>query len=104
MIELLTQWVRQNRPVLEQEGVGLEMELGPSDRPKRGATLLLESDPTLAHLLLWEIGEAELELGDLRTGTHLWSEHRDLKSEAELRDALSTLVEAVTSRSKAGHA
>jgi hypothetical protein len=30
MIELLTEWVRENRPALEQGGVGIEMELGPA--------------------------------------------------------------------------
>jgi hypothetical protein len=104
MIELLIEWVHQNRPALEKDGVHLELELGPPHRLKRGSSLLLQSDRILAQLLLWDTGEAELEVLDPIADTFLLSEHRDLKSEAELREALSTLVEAVTSRSKAGHA
>jgi hypothetical protein len=96
MIDLLTAWVEGNGPALEEQSVEVELRLGPSDRPKRGAALNLTANPMLAQLLLWETGEAELEVLDASSDTFLLREHRDLESEADLAEALRTLVDGVT--------
>jgi hypothetical protein len=95
LIGTLADWVDQNAPTLKERGVCVELQLGPNDIPVPWATVLLETDRNLAHLLLMQTGLADLEAVDVATSASLLNEHRELRSESDLHRALQTLVDRV---------
>ncbi|MEU2155514.1 hypothetical protein ABZ532_10945 [Streptomyces sp. NPDC019396] len=63
--------------------------------------MTLETDDQAAVLIVWSSGEAELECGDVAT-SQVRRQHRDLRTFAELVDAIETICEWIQSKDEAG--
>ena len=83
MVDALADWVAAHQGEYPKTGVQMTLTMGHSNRPKKAAWLDFETPDTLARLIVWETGEADLEVGDVRTG-QIAPAHKDLRSAQEL--------------------
>jgi hypothetical protein len=95
MIKALEEWFLLNHEKLRQSGVDGRFAKGPNNLDKSAAWLDLETQTTLGRMIVWETGEADLEVGDVSTG-HVHPIHRTLRSTVELHQSIDELVSAVT--------
>ncbi|MFD6938762.1 hypothetical protein ACFWAP_21740 [Streptomyces goshikiensis] len=95
--QVLTAWLGEHSAYLP-EAIDWDLGRSPDDgRSKASAWLALESATRLAAITVWDSGETELDYADVARG-RAHSEHRDLRTHADLTAAMATLVERVRPR------
>ncbi|MFE3526488.1 hypothetical protein ACFXOD_33725 [Streptomyces sp. NPDC059161] len=91
--QLLHAWFTENEEQLRSRGVTGHVQQSPDDgRPKTSAWMTVETDGYVAELIVWDSGEAELACADWAS-SQIREEHRDLRTPAELLDAIEALLE-----------
>jgi hypothetical protein len=95
VLDELSQWVETHRASLTERGLLVAMDTSPEDeRPKRSRWLDVEGPQRLGRLILWDTGEAELELAEVATGA-VNAQHHQVDSTEDLVRALTILVDWV---------
>ncbi|MFF1420717.1 hypothetical protein [Streptomyces sp. NPDC058280] len=90
--QALTDWFAEHAADLKaEEGISCDLGRSPDDgRNKASVWLTLESETRLAAVTVWDSGEAELDYADVASG-QVHPEHRDLRTHADLADAMAAL-------------
>ncbi|MFD4475867.1 hypothetical protein ACFWPU_07100 [Streptomyces sp. NPDC058471] len=90
--QMLHTWFTENEERLRSRGVTGDIQRSPNDgRLKTSGWMTVETDGYAAMLIVWDSGEAELECGDWAS-SQIRQEHRDIRTPAELLDAIETLL------------
>jgi hypothetical protein len=84
-------WFEARRDTLATLGFTADFKDSPSDRAKRSAALTVTSPRRIGQLVVWDTGEAELSLADIRS-RDIVEEHREITSQAGIQDAAETLL------------
>lgn len=91
VLDEFAQWIETHRASLTERGLLLASGASPEDgRTKRSRWLDLEGSRRLGRLVLWDTGEAELELADATTGT-VNAQHHQIDTRADLERAVLSL-------------
>lgn len=90
IMDMLVQACERARGRLANSGVTLELRRADGP-PKPGIRLDATSGKALAQVVLWETGELDLVIADVKTGDILLNEHREVSSEVGIADALRTI-------------
>lgn len=69
----------------------MEINESPIDWNPRSIQWILEAPDRLGQIILWDGGEAEIDLAVIDTG-EIRASHRDIGSSAELEDVLTGLL------------
>lgn len=91
LLEQLRAWFSAEADALRATGLAVEFAHPVQSLPKPSASVTVLGDSRLARLTVWETGEAELDLGDARTGS-LEQQHRDITGRVGLVDAVETMI------------
>ena len=92
VLDELAGWIEAHRESMTARGLVLASGASPLDgRDKRSVWLDVESAEHLGRLIVWDSGEAELELADVPSGG-ISAQHRSIKTRADLDQALALLV------------
>ena len=92
-LDEFTRWIDTHYESLTARGFLLASDTSPQDgRPKRSMWLDLEHEHRLGRLILWDTGEAELDLADVSTGD-VKTRHRQVDTRADLEEALTSFVD-----------
>lgn len=95
VLDELAQWIETHHASLTERGLLLTSGNSPEDgRPKRSMWLDVEGPQRLGRLLLWDTGEAELELADVSTGD-VTAQHHQVDTRADLERAVTSLLDGV---------
>lgn len=94
-IQALTDWFDRHRSELEASGITVGVEHAPADRPKAAAWIDLTTATDIVRLTVWETGECEIQVAEIESGD-VRTEHRDLRSDSELVEALDELVRGIS--------
>ncbi|MFF3754625.1 hypothetical protein ACFYYH_29970 [Streptomyces sp. NPDC002018] len=98
--QTLVSWCTDQAVGLRAASLGCELGMSPDDgRSKASAWVTLSTDARLATVTVWDTGEAELDHADVGSG-QVRPEHRVLREEADLVNALAGLVQWVRSPGK----
>ena len=93
VLDEFAQWIETHRASLTERGLLLASGNSPEDgRPKRSMWLDVEGAQRLGRLLLWDSGEAELELADASTG-EVNAQHHQIDTRADLERAVTSLLD-----------
>lgn len=87
----LRNWFDAEGDALLASGITAEFAGPARSVPKRSASATLIGVGRLARLTVWESGEAELDLGDVRTGS-MDQQHREITGSVGLSDAVETMI------------
>jgi hypothetical protein len=90
-LDLLRDWIARRSPVLKSSGIKLTVTYGPVDHNPAAAWVDFESASGIAQLIVWTNSEADLVIGDLRTGKVLLNEHREITADLGLDDVERTV-------------
>jgi len=90
LLDAVRVWASVNEETLAVRGVKLELTETPRDHDPRSIRLFLESEGTMAELIVWGNGVAELQFADPSSGVTV-PEHREIQSQSDLDAALTTL-------------
>jgi hypothetical protein len=92
VLDELSGWIEAHRESMTARGLVLAPGASPLDgRDKRSVWLDVESEEHLGRLIVWDTGEAELELADVPTGG-INAQHRHIETRADLDQTLALLV------------
>jgi hypothetical protein len=91
VISDLKAWFEDRRTALTELGFVADFKDSPRGRAKRSAALTVASSRRIGQLVVWETGEAELNLGDIGSND-VMEEHREITSQIGIRDATETLL------------
>lgn len=92
-LDEFAQWIETHRASLTERGLRLSAGDSPEDgRTKRSMWLDVEGPQRLGRLLLWDTGEAELELADVTTG-EVNAQHHQVDTRADLDRAVKSLLD-----------
>lgn len=93
VLDEFAQWIETHRASLTERGLLLTSGSSPEDgRTKRSMWLDMEGAQHLGRLVLWDTGEAELELADVSTGD-VKARHHQVDTRADLERAVTSLLE-----------
>lgn len=84
----LKQWHVDHRDELTAAGLTTRLRESPPEWPKASISLEIDGGRRLSQLIVWDSGEAELDLADLDTGVHV-PQHRIIATPNDLDDLLS---------------
>ena len=85
-------WIEAHRDSMTARELSLALGTSPLDgRDKRGVWLDVEGAEHVGRLIVWDTGEAELELADVTTDG-VSAQHRHIETRADLERALTLLV------------
>jgi hypothetical protein len=88
----LEQWFEEHQEQLSARGLSASLARSPDDgRNKPSLCLNIDSDARLGQLLLWDGGEAEVQIADVASG-EVVQQHHDVTSRAELEAVLGSLL------------
>lgn len=91
-LDEFTGWMEAHRDSMTAQGLLLTPGASPPDgRDKRSVWLDVEGPEHLGRLIVWDSGEAELELADVPTGA-VTAQHLRIETRADLDQALALLV------------
>lgn len=92
VLDVLSGWIEAHQESMTARGLVLAPGASPLDgRDKRSVWLDVESAEHLGRLIVWDTGEAELELADVPTGG-VNAQHRRIETRADLDQALALLI------------
>ena len=91
MLDALRTWFDAHESSLAADGYRVEFAESPPGRGKLSASVTVASAHRIGRLVIWDTGEAELNMGDVASAA-VTEEHREITSEIGLRDATETLV------------
>ena len=80
---------------LTNQAITSEVAGSPEDRSPRSIRWILEGSEMMGQIVLWEDGQAELDLADVATGD-VKAEHRQIEDQLGLQRALSAVRDWVT--------
>jgi hypothetical protein len=87
----LEDWHTRHHQQVTTAGTTVTIEHSPPGRSKASIALSFDADPRLAQLIIWDTGEAELDLIDLNTGTHT-PQHHDITTTAEVDHLITEIL------------
>ena len=91
VLDEFDRWIETHRASLTERGLLLASGGSPEDgRTKRSRWVDLESPRRLGRLVLWDTGEAELELADAATGA-VNAQHHQIDTPTDLERAVLSL-------------
>jgi hypothetical protein len=93
LIAFVELWAQSLQAWLGERDILLEFGQSPADRPKRSCWINLRRGEQESELLLWESGEAELNISPVSGGAS--QEHYDLHELTDLGPVLSKLLTAL---------
>jgi hypothetical protein len=79
----LEHWYAHHHQQITAAGMTVTIEHSPPGRNKASIALSFDAGPRLAQLIIWDTGEAELDLIDLAAETHA-PQHHDITTTAEV--------------------
>ena len=92
VLDEFTGWIEAHRDSMAARGLLLAPGISPRDgRDKQSVWLDMEGPEHLGRLIVWDTGEAELELADVPTG-EVSAQQRRIDTRDELVHALALLV------------
>jgi hypothetical protein len=91
VLDALRAWFDAHESSLAADGYRVEFAESPPGRGKLSASVTVASARRIGRLVIWDTGEAELNMGDVASAA-VTEEHREITSEIGLRDATETLV------------
>lgn len=91
VLDELQAWFINCKPALVDSGYQVELAKSPPNRDKSSVSITISSARRIGQLTVWSTGEAELSMGDARSGM-VSEEHREITSKIGLQDATETLV------------
>jgi hypothetical protein len=96
VLDELSQWIETYRASLTERGLLLTSGASPEDgRDKRSMWLDIEGPQRLGRLILWDTGEAELELADVPSG-EVNARHHQVDDRDDFERAAAALLDWVT--------
>jgi hypothetical protein len=95
VLDDLQAWVDERAVDLAARGIQVAVAHGPVDSHKRASWVDLDSPTHAARLIVWESGEAILEVGDLAGNAELALEQLEITTRFGLVQALSWAVNLV---------
>jgi hypothetical protein len=96
VLDEFAQWIETHHASLTERGLLLASGHSPEDgRTKRSLWLDVEGAQRLGRLLLWDTGEAELELADVSSG-EVKAQHHQVDTRADLERAVMSLLDWAT--------
>ena len=87
----LNDWHTRQHGRMQAAGTATTIKPSPRKWPKASIALEFDANPRLAALIIWETGEAELDLIDLHTDTHI-AQHHDVTTTAEVDRLLGEIL------------
>ena len=87
LLEATSAWVASMRNGGESSVLS-EVEESPTDRDPRSIRWILEGSERISQMVIWDDGQAELDLADVASGD-VRSEHVQINSQHGLEDTLS---------------
>jgi hypothetical protein len=83
-------WIAAQSDISTNINVKSEIQESPPDRDPRSVRWILEGAEMMGQIIVWEDGQAELDLANAATGD-VQSEHRNITNETDLESALSAV-------------
>ena len=80
MLDALRAWFDAHESSLAADGYRVEFAESPPGRGKLSASVTVASARRIGRLVIWDTGEAELNMGDV-TSAAVTEEHREITSE-----------------------
>ncbi|MFJ9034801.1 hypothetical protein ACIRQP_41575 [Streptomyces sp. NPDC102274] len=97
VLEATMEWITRQRESLISHGLTLDVDPPDQGRSKTGISLAVDSSDRLSQFIVWDTGEAQLQLADVPSG-EIHVEHREITSDRDLEDVLKTLLSWVSQR------
>lgn len=91
LLNALRVWTTANEEALAVRGVKLELAESPRDLDPRSIRLFLESEGSMAELIVWGSGVGELQFADPSSGVTT-PERREIQTQSDLDAALADLT------------
>ena len=95
---LLTEYARWSSS--DSSGINVVLRRMDNEYAPRAARLDAESKTRDAQVTVWDTGEVDIVIVDLASGEILVTEHREVTSEAEIRQLLLDIRNALLSSTK----
>src|SRR5204863_765693 len=83
-LDAVYRWVQQQQPLWERRGLTIEIRPPTNNRSKNSMAVLFESETLIAHLIMWDSGEYELERIWVDTEDHKAAPYRPVTTTDDL--------------------
>ena len=94
ILDFVETWVISVRETLEAAGVAISFTRTTDSRPKHGCSLNLQKGIEVVDLLVWDSGEADLELGEV-LGPVTQKHFNDIRDPKEFGGVLALIIKKI---------